>query len=121
MAKKILIVEDDSIIRGKISVLLRQQGYDVEEAGDGVQALELLQSGHFDLVITDFAMRRLNGLALVERIQSSSPEMPIILLTGYTSASTGKALLKGKAEFLRKPIRFQDLSSTVKRLLQQPL
>src|SRR5688572_20039325 len=105
MAKKILIVEDDSIIRGKISVLLRQQGYDVEEAGDGVQALELLQSGHFDLVITDFAMRRMNGLALIERLQSMLPELPVILISGYASTSTGMALVRGRAEFLRKPFK----------------
>jgi DNA-binding NtrC family response regulator len=121
MPEKILIVEDDYIIRATTAESLRNNGYEVEEAADGLEALEILENRRFDLVITDFAMRRLNGLALVERIQSSSPEMPIILLTGYTSASTGKALLKGRAEFLRKPIRFQDLSSTVKRLLQQPL
>jgi DNA-binding NtrC family response regulator len=118
MTKKLLVVEDDTIIRGKISDLLRRDGYEVEEAGDGVQALELLETGHFDLVITDFAMRRMNGLALIERLQSMLPELPVILISGYTSTSTGMALVKGRAEFLRKPFKLESLTSTVKRLLQ---
>jgi DNA-binding NtrC family response regulator len=121
MPERILIVEDDSIIRSTTSELLRKEGYDVEEAGDGHQALELLKNQRFDLVITDFAMRRVNGLALVERIHSSSPDVPMILITGYISRSTGKALLKGRAEFIRKPVQFEDLSSTVKRLLRRPV
>jgi len=117
MPRTILIVEDDFIIRATTADLLRKEGYEVQEAADGLQALELLENRTFDLVITDFAMRRVDGLTLVERIHSHSPEVPMILITGYTSVSTGKALLKGRAEFLRKPIRFQDLSDTVRRLL----
>jgi CheY-like chemotaxis protein len=121
MSGRILIVEDDSIIRTNISELLRKEGYQVEEAGDGFQALEVLETQRFDLVITDFAMRRVNGLTLVERIHTSSPETPVIVITGYISGSTGKALLKDKAEFIRKPIKFEELLSTVKRLLQPPV
>jgi DNA-binding NtrC family response regulator len=117
MAARILIVEDDSIIRATTCELLRKAGYEVEEANDGLQALELLKNQSFDLVITDFAMRRVDGLTLVEQIHSHSPELPMILITGYISKSTAKALLKGRAEFIRKPVHFEELLSTVKRLL----
>jgi CheY-like chemotaxis protein len=114
MAEKILLVEDDHTIRTKISHLLRREGYVVEEAGDGVQALELLETRHFDLVITDFALPRMNGLELIERLQSILPELPVILISGYTSTATGTALVKGRAEFLRKPFKLETLTLTVK-------
>jgi DNA-binding NtrC family response regulator len=117
MSRKILLVEDDSTIRSKLSDILRREGYEVEEAGDGVQALARLERSHFDLVITDFAMRRMDGLALLERLQSVSPELPLILISGYTSKATGMALVKGRAEFLRKPFKPEALTETIKRLL----
>jgi DNA-binding NtrC family response regulator len=120
MAARILIVEDDFIIRATTCELLRKQGYEVEEAGDGFQALELVKNRSFDLIITDFAMRRVDGLTVVEQIHSHSPELPMILITGYISKSTGKALLKGRAEFIRKPVQFEELLSTVRRLLSTP-
>jgi CheY-like chemotaxis protein len=117
MAEKILIVEDNNRIRAEISDVLQQEGYEVEEACDGVEALELLENRHFDLIITDFAMHRMNGLALIDRLRSMLPKLPVILISGYTSTPTGKALARGKAEFLRKPFKLESLTSTVKRLL----
>jgi DNA-binding NtrC family response regulator len=119
--KRILLVEDDGVIRSAISDYLRREGYAVEEAGDGLQALEVFGTGTFDLVITDIAMRRLHGLELVERVQRLSPALPMIVITGYMSRSTGKAILKEKAVFLRKPFKLEQLSSTVKSLLGEPL
>lgn len=81
--KRILLVEDDGVIRSAIADFLRKEGYEVEEAGDGLQALEVFGTGTFDLVITDIAMRRLHGLELVERVQRISPALPMIVITGY--------------------------------------
>jgi DNA-binding NtrC family response regulator len=118
MAEKILIVDDDNTVRTEISDVLEHEGYEVAEACDGAEAVELLESRHFDLVITDFAMRRMNGLALIERLNSRVPKPPVILISGYASTATGKALVKGRAEFLRKPFEVETLTSTVKRLLR---
>jgi DNA-binding NtrC family response regulator len=117
MTRKILLVEDDSTIRSKLAEILRRDGYEIEEASDGVQALGLLERLNFDLVITDFAMRRMDGLALLERVQSMSPELPLILISGYTSRATGMALVRGRAEFLRKPFKPETLTETIRRLL----
>jgi CheY-like chemotaxis protein len=119
MAERILLVEDESITRKIISELLRNEGYDVDEAADGCEAVKLLDKQHFDLVITDFSMPRLDGIRLAERIHRTTPETPVIFATGYISVESAKALLAGIAEVISKPIDPETLLSTIKRLQEQ--
>jgi CheY-like chemotaxis protein len=119
MAGQILVVEDDSLTRAQISEFLRQEAYEVDEAGDGTQAVKLLENRHFDLVITDFAMPQLDGVRLVERIHRKLPNTPVIFMSGYITMDSAKALLPGMAEVLPKPINLEALLSTIKRLLEQ--
>lgn len=120
MTEKILLVEDDSITRQYISEGLRSEGYEVAEAGDGHHAVELLDNRRFDLVITDFFIPRLDGIRLAERIHRESPQTPIIVLTAYISQNSAKGLLRGVAEFLRKPVELEVLLETTRRLLRPP-
>src|SRR5688572_13904727 len=115
MADKILVVEDDSITRSTICGLLRTEGYEVSEASNGAQALELLKTEPVDLVITDFYMPRLDGVALVEQIHTSSPETPVVFMTGYLSRRTAETILKGRAEYMAKPISLEILQTTLQR------
>jgi CheY-like chemotaxis protein len=113
----VLVVEDDRLNRELISRVLRQEGHQVVEACDGAIALEILQALRCDLVITDFVMPKLNGIKFIEQLHSLQPRMPIIFITGYLSAISGKAILDGVAEFLAKPFELGVLRSTVRRLL----
>jgi len=119
MAEQILVVEDDSLTRTQISEFLRQEAYEVDEAGDGTQAVKLLENRHFDLVITDFAMPQLDGVRLVERIHRKLPNTPVIFMSGYITMDSAKALLPGMAEVLPKPINLDVLLATIRRLLEQ--
>jgi CheY-like chemotaxis protein len=119
MAEKILIVEDEVIIRKNFSHVLRAEGYEVEEATSGIQALELLEYQQFDLVITDVIMPRLGGLELAARVHARAPQTPIILLTAYPLSESKTAALPEVVEILMKPIDLDVLVSTVKRLLQR--
>jgi CheY-like chemotaxis protein len=101
-----------------ICQVLRNEGHQVVEACDGAEALDLLYAQHFDLVITDFVMPRLNGLKLVEQLHPLGPRLPIIFITGYLSAISGKAILDNVAEVIPKPFKFDDLRSTVQRVLE---
>ncbi|HWO42588.1 MAG TPA: response regulator [Candidatus Eisenbacteria bacterium] len=121
MTEKILVVEDDVIIRQSIRDLLRSEGYEVAEAGDGAHALRLLERDRFDLVISDFVMPRLDGLKVVEQVHATCPQTPVIFLTGYLSRRSANALLRGMAEFIQKPITFELLLATVRRLLRPEL
>jgi DNA-binding response OmpR family regulator len=118
MAASILVIEDDSLIRGLICKMLGKEGYQVVEASNGAQALKLLSLQRFDLVITDFVMPKLNGPKLVKELHSVHPRIPIILMTGYLSVIKSKAILDGEAEILPKPFELAVLRSTIQRLLR---
>ena len=118
MAANVLVVEDDRLNRSLICKVLRNAGHQVVEACDGAEALELLNAQRFDLVITDFMMPRLNGLKLVEQLHPLQPRLPIIFVTGYLSAISGKAILDNVAEVIPKPFELDVLRSTVQRVLE---
>ncbi len=97
--------------------MLRQEGHQVLEACDGAIALEMLRFLRCDLVITDFVMPKLNGIKFVEQLHTFQPRTPIILITGYLSAVSGKTIVDKVAEVLAKPFELNVLRSTVRHLL----
>lgn len=119
MATKILIVEDEIVIRKNLCAFLRKEGYEITEARDGAQAVELLNTVDFDLMITDFVMPNLDGPELVEYVNSLFPHIPIILLSGYFPSKAAKRDFAERVEFLQKPIALADLLSVIKRLLNR--
>jgi two-component system, cell cycle response regulator CpdR len=117
MPANILVVEDDRAGRNLICEVLRDEGYQVFEASNGAEALDLVYAQRFDLVITDFVMPKLNGLKFVEQLHRLQPRLPIIVITGYLSITSRKRILKNVAEVLTKPFGLGVLLSTVQRLL----
>jgi DNA-binding NtrC family response regulator len=118
MARKILIVEDDAITRRNLCVLLSEEGYEVDQAGDGVQALEILALRPFDLVLSDIIMPRMDGLKLLKRLQFVAPQIPVMIMTSYVSSSVA-SVPAGAAEFIRKPFVVDDLLFKVQRALHK--
>jgi two-component system response regulator MprA len=118
MARKILIVEDDAITRRNLCVLLSEEGYEVDQAGDGVQALEILALRPFDLVLSDIIMPRMDGLKLLKRLQFVAPQIPVMIMTSYVSSSVAN-MPAGAAEFIRKPFVVDDLLFKVQRALHK--
>ena len=118
MPGKILIVEDDTITRRNLSVLLSDEGYDVDQAGDGVQALEILAGQPFDLVLSDVVMPRMDGLKLLQKLQFVAPKTPVMIMTSYVSDSLS-TVPAGAAEFIRKPFVLDDLLFKVQRALDK--
>jgi DNA-binding NtrC family response regulator len=117
MAASILVIEDDPSIRNLICRALCKEGYQIVEASNGAQALKLLCTQRFDLVITAFVMPKVNGLKLVEELHSVHPRIPIIFMTGHLSVLSGNAILNGVAEILPKPFDLAVLRSTIQRML----
>ena len=118
MAGKILIVEDDAITRRNLCILLSEEGYEVDQAGDGVQALEIVARRRFDLVLSDVIMPRMDGLKLLQRLKSIAPHLPVMIMTSYLSSSVAK-VPTGAAEFIRKPFIVDDLLFKVQRVLDK--
>lgn len=81
-AKKILVVDDESGIRFLLSEVLLNKGFEVSLASDGQESLDKLEQDHFDLVVTDINMPRLDGVAMLKRMKKTGRDEKIIIMTG---------------------------------------
>ena len=84
-AKKILVVDDESGIRFLLSEVLLNKGFEVSLASDGQESLDKLEQDHFDLVVTDINMPRLDGVAMLKRMKKTCRDVKIIIMTGNPS------------------------------------
>jgi signal transduction histidine kinase/ActR/RegA family two-component response regulator len=110
---RILLVDDDPLVRMGAADMLLDLGNYVTEAGSGAQALELLETGSpFDLVVTDYAMPGMNGFELAERIKEKNLNLPIILATGYAELPPDRVIPFGH---LSKPYSSSDLATALER------
>jgi DNA-binding response OmpR family regulator len=114
MPKKVLVVDNEFGSRRNIAFLLREQGYEVDEADDGLTALNLLDKRTFDLLICDVVMPRLSAHDVVRRIESSSPSTSVILVTGHPDLLDEKGL--GHLPCFTKPFNLYDLLRRVKQV-----
>jgi CheY-like chemotaxis protein len=111
-ALKILLVDDDALVRMGTAELLADLGHGVTEAGSGEQALEHLREAAFDVVITDFAMPRMNGLDLAKNIRTSHGALPVIVASGYGEV---KGVGDLDVTWLVKPYLQDDLARSLAR------
>src|SRR6186713_1554928 len=113
--KRILIVEDNTELRRMFRTVLAMAGYSVEEAGDGIEALHLVENRLPDLIVLDLVLRALDGLSVQQELASRAVtrQIPIVIVTGSTidTASLDVACV------LRKPVMPDDLVKTVKKCL----
>ena len=111
----VLVVDDEGAIRYSVSKTLQRVGYTVSEASSGEEAIEILTSQPFDVVLTDIRMPPgLDGVELVRRIKEQSADTIVILMTGYPSLSTAvEALRLGAHDYLIKPSSSQDIRQSV--------
>jgi putative two-component system response regulator len=114
----VLVVDDAENVRLALSDSLSYQGYDVVAAGSGDEALDLLRSQHFDLLLTDQGMPGLSGLDLTRAVARMHPHIPIVLLTGYSDVELAKTSLQlGASDFITKPINIRELPIVIERNL----
>lgn len=119
MAFKILVVDDEEIIRDSISYILDSEGYEVDKAENGKVAYEKIKEKHFDLVITDIEMPAMKGTELLEKIKTLDPQTAVIIITAFGSLDTAiTALRNGASDYILKPVEFDELLIKVKRLFE---
>ncbi len=119
MADRILVVDDEEIIRESISFILKKEGYHVAEAANGKEGYEKLAAESFDLVITDLEMPEMKGIELLDRAIQLNPGCMVMIITAYGSLDTAiAALRKGASDYILKPIEFEELLVKVGRLLE---
>jgi len=115
---RILVVDDDPLIRGSLYEMLRGRKYEVEMAADGSEAMDHLKRREFQLVITDWKMPQVDGLSLLSFIKSRFPDTNVVLITGFGNVSSAvEAIRQGAFDYLTKPIQADELEDVIRRAL----
>lgn len=111
--KTVLVVEDEALVRMMIVETLRDDGFDVLEAGDAAEAQEILSRSPVDVLVTDLNMPGMDGRALIARARERQPGLPAVLMTG---AASGEGAEEGIA-VIGKPFAPEDLPEKLRRML----
>jgi two-component system, cell cycle sensor histidine kinase and response regulator CckA len=117
---RVLLVEDEDIVRQVAARALLRQGYEVLEAGTGVEALEVMEreKGRVDIVVSDVVMPEMDGPTLLKELRKTNPELKIIFVSGYPDDAFKKTLGENEAyAFLPKPFTLPQLAAKVKEQL----
>lgn len=115
----ILVVDDEKMMRELVSERLRIEGYSVEEAENGEQALKMIHSGEFDLLLTDLNMPVLNGLQLLGKL-SDNHDLATVVMSGQGDLETAVyAMRLGASDYIFKPINFRILIHTIESALKK--
>jgi len=117
---RILIVDDEETIRLALRKFLRSRGYEVEIAGSGDQALQILDNQSFSLMLCDVRMPGMTGVQVVPEARSRDHDLAIIMLTAVNDAATATEVLSsGATDYLMKPVELADLQQAVDRALHK--
>ena len=118
--ERILLVEDDSFFREVFTDLLKVDGYSVEVAVSGEEALEMIRSGGYQLVVTDLVMRDVSGLDILSAVKRLDPATAVIMVTGHANVETAiYALKNGATDYLIKPINHDEFRHIVSHCMEQ--
>lgn len=119
MASSILIVDDEPQIRSLVRALLARMGFNLFEARDGVEALNLCKDQQFplDVLITDVVMPKMDGVALAERVSEIYPDVRVIYMSGKCEVDTVERGVRERGfHFLRKPFKIEELRNMVSEM-----
>ncbi len=120
MQTKILIVDDEVSMREFLSILLEREGYLPRAAADAEDALKLLESEEFALIISDVNMPGLNGIGLLERVKKLSPETAVLLITAFSTAEQAVEAMKlGAYDYIAKPFKVEEIKVLVRNALEK--
>jgi DNA-binding NtrC family response regulator len=113
----VLVVDDEAVVRNGINKALLSRGMTTKLASRGNEALALLDSHAFDLVVLDIRMPDMNGVEVLKRIRSIHPETDVIMITGYPTIDTAVHCIKlGAIDYLVKPFRLDDLDAALNKM-----
>src|SRR5215510_5800190 len=117
---RILVVDDEKVIRDMLADFLGMEGYIVRTAEDGTSALGELQKSHFDLVISDLKMPKMGGIALLDEIARTSPDALTVIMTGFGTVETAiDAMKRGAYDYILKPFKVEEVTMIVQRGLEK--
>lgn len=116
----LLLVEDDENLRETVRDWLSFEGFTVETAADGMEALEQLSVNQFDIIVLDWNLPRINGIEVLKRYRASGGTAQILMLTGMDSMQEKQEGLRAGANaYLKKPFALHDLSKNLKIMVEK--
>ena len=118
MSSKILVVDDDSLVREFIIETLNRKGYGVEQAKSGEMAIEMLNKLEFDLIVTDLKMQKASGIDVLKAAMSVQPDCRVMVITAFgTIENAVEAMKLGACDYITKPFNASELEILVSRAL----
>lgn len=122
MSGRILIADDEPLLLESLAKAARKEGYEVEVAANGRDALQLARKHRFDLIVTDLRMPEMDGPTLMGHIAQMTPSPQFIAITGYASLESAvDCLRRGAADFLVKPFEVEDFLDAVRRIFSRQI
>ena len=115
---KILLAEDDTSMREYLQRALQRVGYEVAAVGCGTEAMPLLESERFDLLLTDIVMPEMDGIELAQKAAEMVPDIRVMFITGFAAVALKAGRKTPDAKVLSKPFHLKDLVAEVERLFQ---
>lgn len=119
---KILVVDDDDVVREVMSSLLSNEGFSVAKAADGLEAINILRTEDMHLVITDLRMPGADGLDVLKRAIRNNPDCAVVILTAFGTIDTAlNAIHEGAYDYLTKPFKVQEIIALTEKAYKRTL
>ncbi len=119
---RILLVDDDKNTANGLRKILLQDGYDTDCAYTGKEALNLIATEHFDIVITDMKLPDISGFSIIEKVKKKDIDIAVVMITAFSSIQTAiDAMKKGADDYLTKPVNIEELELILKKICEKRL
>ena len=114
----VMIIDDEKIVGDMAKLSLEQDGYDVETFLNAEPALKRIQEKPFDVVVTDYKMKGIDGMEVLRTIRQLYPETKVIMITAFANLDTAIEALRGDVhDFFPKPVKIRELRTSIRRAL----
>jgi len=117
---RIMIIDDEKIVGDMAKLSLEQEGYSVETFLNAEPALKRLQAEKFDIVVTDYKMKGIDGMEVLKTVKDLYPETQVIMITAFANLDAAiEALRRDVHDFFPKPVKIKELKASIKRALEK--
>ncbi|HID93783.1 MAG TPA: sigma-54-dependent Fis family transcriptional regulator, partial [bacterium (Candidatus Stahlbacteria)] len=115
---RILVVDDEPIMRDSLSDWLREDGYEVGTAENGPRALEMVKSEQWDILLVDLKMPVMDGIEVMREVKKINKDIPVIIITAYATVDTAvKAMKEGAYDYIVKPFNPEEIGLTIRNII----
>lgn len=118
--KRILIIDDESSIRRTLRDILENEGYAIDDAPDGIEGLKLVKTNHYDVILCDIKMPKMDGLEVLDKILENNSDVPVVMISGHGNIDTAlDAIRKGAYDYISKPPDLNRLLVTIRNAFEK--